>query len=153
VAAQPQAWTVFARPNTGIVDSNPTEGMDVLLHLSYVCVVLCSLWPCVGLIPHPRRPTDCLRIKKLKWNKAFHGCPMLQSEGNRKERDFVHSTWPSTSHVMRLVYIWIRITPYAFASLLFKIILKMFFLHLSSHGSITPTKCCYYKLLTPDIFS
>jgi hypothetical protein len=29
VAAQYKAWTVFARMNTGIVGSNPTQSMDV----------------------------------------------------------------------------------------------------------------------------
>jgi hypothetical protein len=29
VAARSKAWTVFARSNTGIVGSNPTQDMDV----------------------------------------------------------------------------------------------------------------------------
>jgi hypothetical protein len=32
---------VFAPSNTGIVGSNPTQGMDVCLRLICVCVVLC----------------------------------------------------------------------------------------------------------------
>jgi hypothetical protein len=40
-AARSKARTVFARSNTGIVDSNPTEVMDVSVRLFYVCVVLC----------------------------------------------------------------------------------------------------------------
>jgi hypothetical protein len=32
---------VFARSNTGIVGSNPTRGIDVYMHLFFVCVVLC----------------------------------------------------------------------------------------------------------------
>jgi hypothetical protein len=40
VAAQSKAWTVFAHPNTGIMSSNPTWGMDVCLRLFRVCVVL-----------------------------------------------------------------------------------------------------------------
>jgi hypothetical protein len=32
VAARSRAWNVFARSNTGIVHSNPPEGMDVCVH-------------------------------------------------------------------------------------------------------------------------
>jgi hypothetical protein len=42
VTARSQAWTVFARSNTGIMGSNPTQGMDVCLRLFCVCVVLCG---------------------------------------------------------------------------------------------------------------
>jgi hypothetical protein len=41
VAAQPKAWTVFARSNTGVVGSNHTRGMDVCLRLFCIFVVLC----------------------------------------------------------------------------------------------------------------
>jgi hypothetical protein len=41
VAARSKAGNVFARSNTGIVGSNPTQGMDVCLRLFCVCVVLC----------------------------------------------------------------------------------------------------------------
>jgi hypothetical protein len=40
VAAWFNAWTLFARSNAGIVGSNPTQGMDVCLHLFCVYVVL-----------------------------------------------------------------------------------------------------------------
>jgi hypothetical protein len=59
VAARSKAWTVCVRWNTGIVDSNPTWGMDILC----ACAILCALR---RLIPHPRNPTDCRKIKKLK---------------------------------------------------------------------------------------
>jgi hypothetical protein len=42
VAARSKARTVFARSNTGIVGSNPTQGMDACLHLFCFCVVLCA---------------------------------------------------------------------------------------------------------------
>jgi hypothetical protein len=41
VAARSKAWTVFDRSNTGILGSNPTQGMDVCVRLFCVCVVLC----------------------------------------------------------------------------------------------------------------
>jgi hypothetical protein len=41
VAAKSKAWTVFTRSNTGIMGSNPTQGMDVYVPLFCVCVVLC----------------------------------------------------------------------------------------------------------------
>jgi hypothetical protein len=47
---------------------------------------MCRYQPCDGLIPHPRSPTNCLRIKKLKRNNAFHGCPMLKSGRNGEKR-------------------------------------------------------------------
>jgi hypothetical protein len=31
--------------------------------------------------------TDCFMTKKLNWNEAFHGCPMLQSGRNKKDRE------------------------------------------------------------------
>jgi hypothetical protein len=40
-AALSKAWTVFVRSNAAIMGSNPTRGMDVCVHLFYVCVVLC----------------------------------------------------------------------------------------------------------------
>jgi hypothetical protein len=86
VAAHSKAWTVFARSNTGIVGSNPTQNMGVSLRL-FCVVVLCRYRPCSGLIPHPRGPTDCPRIMRMKWNKAFHGCPILRSGSNRRERE------------------------------------------------------------------
>jgi hypothetical protein len=36
--AQFKAWTAFANSNAGIVDSNPTQGIDVCLRSFYVCV-------------------------------------------------------------------------------------------------------------------
>jgi hypothetical protein len=67
VAARAKAWTVFARSNTGIVGSNPTQGMDACVRLLCVCVVLCigsglaTGWsPVQGVLP------TVYGIKKLK---------------------------------------------------------------------------------------
>jgi hypothetical protein len=40
VAARPKVWTLFAHLNTGIMGSNPTQGMIVCLCLFCDCVVL-----------------------------------------------------------------------------------------------------------------
>jgi hypothetical protein len=69
--------------------SNPSQGMDVYLRLFCICVVMSTLRPCDGPIPHPKSPTDCLRINKLKRNKVFHGRPMLQSGNNKKKKEIV----------------------------------------------------------------
>jgi hypothetical protein len=64
VAAWSKAWTVFTRSNTGIVDSNPTQGMDV-----FECVYSVFVLYCIGngldngLILGPWSPTDCLGLK------------------------------------------------------------------------------------------
>jgi hypothetical protein len=60
VAARSEAWTVFARSNTGIVCSNPTLGMNVRVRLFCVCVVTCKQRPCEGLITRQRSLTDCV---------------------------------------------------------------------------------------------
>jgi hypothetical protein len=41
VAAGSKARTIFARSNTGVMDSNPTRSMDVCLRLICDCVFLC----------------------------------------------------------------------------------------------------------------
>jgi hypothetical protein len=42
MAAQSKAWIMtFSRSNAGILDSNPTQGMDMCVLLFCVCVVLC----------------------------------------------------------------------------------------------------------------
>jgi hypothetical protein len=67
VAKRSKAWTIFARSNSGTVDSNPTQGMYVSVRLFCVCVVLCvgsglaKGWsPVQGVLP------TVYRIKKLK---------------------------------------------------------------------------------------
>jgi hypothetical protein len=54
-----------------------------------LCCSVCRYRPCDGLIPRPKSLTDCPKIRKLKWNEAFHGCPMLQSGSNRRERQLM----------------------------------------------------------------
>jgi hypothetical protein len=58
MAVRSKAWTVFARSNTGVVDSNHTRGMNVCLHLFCVFVVqfvgsgLAAGWsPTQGILP------------------------------------------------------------------------------------------------------
>jgi hypothetical protein len=41
VGARSKARNVFACSNTGVVNSNPTQVMDVCMHLFCVCIDLC----------------------------------------------------------------------------------------------------------------
>jgi hypothetical protein len=43
VAALSKVWTLFARSNTGIVGSSPTQGMDVCIVCVYSVSVLFSV--------------------------------------------------------------------------------------------------------------
>jgi hypothetical protein len=68
VVERSKAWNIFAGSNTGIMGSNPTQGMDVCLCL--FCVFL-RWWPCDGLILRPRSPTDCLKLTHWSETKRF----------------------------------------------------------------------------------
>jgi hypothetical protein len=70
VAARSKAWNVFAHSNTGIVGSNPIQGMDVCLRLFFVCV---RSRLCDGLIPCPWSPTDCLGLRNWSETNRFMG--------------------------------------------------------------------------------
>jgi hypothetical protein len=91
VAPRSEAWTVFARSNAGIVGSNPTQSMDVCVHLFCVCVVLCvgsdlmTGWSLVqGVIP------TVYRIKKLKKAAKVHkGCRAIYRERQRTAGNLV----------------------------------------------------------------
>jgi hypothetical protein len=92
VAARSEAWTVFARSNAGVVGSNPTGKHGCVcvrlfcVVLSCVCSGLATGWsPVQGVLPTV--------VGLRNWNKAFHGCPMLQSGSNRKERERGGERW------------------------------------------------------------
>jgi hypothetical protein len=60
VAARSRAWTVFARYKTGIVDWNPTQGMDACIVCVYsVFVLFCVQAEALRRADLPRAPTDC----------------------------------------------------------------------------------------------
>jgi hypothetical protein len=62
-----KAWTVSVRSNTGVVGSNPTQGMDVCVCLFCVCVVLCvGSGLATGWSPVQRVLSTVYRIKKLR---------------------------------------------------------------------------------------
>jgi hypothetical protein len=65
-----------------------------------LCCPVCRKRLCGGLISRPRSPTESLGNKQLKWNKAFHGCPRLQSGSNRRERE--NQAFPEvTTHTLQ----------------------------------------------------
>jgi hypothetical protein len=100
VATRSKARNVFARSNTGIVDSNPTQGMDVFVRLFCVCVVLFvgnGIATCCSPVQEDL-PTVC-RIWKLKMR--YRPNKRLQSHNNVTQffiylRAELNSRWPIT---------------------------------------------------------
>jgi hypothetical protein len=96
VAARSKAWTVFARSNTGIVDSNPTRGMDVCVSLLCVCVVLCvgsglaTGWsPVRGVLPAVYKGKKV----KLPYNRPWRPIGLLDVEAPTFSRPSAHTWW------------------------------------------------------------
>jgi hypothetical protein len=111
VAAGSKSWTVFARLNAGIVGSNPSQGMDVCLRLFCVCVVLHRYWPCVGLIPRPRSPTDCLRLRN--WSETKRLWEQHEINNNLSSFFKIISLYSSILHDMNLLtHLKFYLTPF-----------------------------------------
>jgi hypothetical protein len=87
VAARSEAWTGFARSNTGIVDSNTTQGMDVCLRLFYVCAGggLATSWsPVQGVLP------TVLGLRNWSKTKSFMDalCSKVEATGRRERESY-----------------------------------------------------------------
>jgi hypothetical protein len=84
VVARSKAWNVFACSNTGIVGSNPTEGMNVCLRLFCVCVGrdLATGWsPFQGILP------TVLGLRNWSETKRFKDAP-CSKVGATREREY-----------------------------------------------------------------
>ncbi|PNF41096.1 hypothetical protein B7P43_G06236 [Cryptotermes secundus] len=73
---------VFASLETGIVGSNPTEGVDVCVRFS---VFVYRQRSCDELITRPKSPTACVRSRKTEVN-GVHGGKMYAVLGRRHGR-------------------------------------------------------------------
>jgi hypothetical protein len=76
VAARSEAWILFARSNIGVVDSNPTQGMDVC-----VCVVLCAgSGLATGWSPVQRVLRLCIGLRNWKSGQGPKGYRPMEEE-------------------------------------------------------------------------
>jgi hypothetical protein len=68
VAARSEAWTVFARLNTGIVGSNPTQSRGVCVRLFYVYVEALQRAdpPVQGVLPTVQKDQETEKATKVQ---------------------------------------------------------------------------------------
>jgi hypothetical protein len=75
VAAWSEAWTVFARSNTGVVGSNPTRGLDICVRVFCVCVLFVGSDIATGWSPVQGVLPAVYGIKKLESSqRPTKGC-------------------------------------------------------------------------------
>jgi hypothetical protein len=71
VAVRSKVRNVFARSNTGIVDSNPTRGTVLRMSFYSVPVVLCIERPCEWLIPVQGIPPSVSKFQiSCRWEQG-----------------------------------------------------------------------------------
>jgi hypothetical protein len=75
VAARSEARNVFVSSNTGIVVSNPTQGMNVCLRLLCVCIVLCEVAALRRADPLSKESYRLIKIKRLSETKRVPYAP------------------------------------------------------------------------------
>jgi hypothetical protein len=106
LATRSKAWTVFALSNTGIVGSNPTQGMDVCVRLFCVCVRsgLGTGWsPVQGVLP------TVLGLRNLSKTKAFKDalCSKVGATGKRERERFLNHSIKCLRHNHKQRVMWL----------------------------------------------
>jgi hypothetical protein len=92
------AWTAFACSNSGVMGSNPTQGMGVCVHLICLCGVLfagSSLttgWP-PPPPPSPRSPANCIGLRNWKSGHSPKGSRAIGGWGEFKMNYFQIKIW------------------------------------------------------------
>jgi hypothetical protein len=111
VAARSKAWTIFARSNTGIVGSNPTQGMDVCLvysvfMLSCVGSGLAMGWsPVQGVLP------TGLGLRNWSETKRFTDVLCSKWEQQRGGGGIDFKAWPIGALAKTLEWKHVRKSP------------------------------------------
>jgi hypothetical protein len=70
VAARSKGWTVFTPLNTGIVGSNPTQGMDICVRLFFLCAVLCVQVAALRRADPPSKQSHRMCKRSRNWKAA-----------------------------------------------------------------------------------
>jgi hypothetical protein len=106
VAARSKAWTVFARLNTGVVGSNPTEGMNICVYS--VFMLAASRW---ADPPSKESYRLCIGLRNWKSGQGPKGCRAIQTDSTANYNMYLNLSpyltspffWKGLLHI-KLVY-------------------------------------------------